>query len=147
MYKGRARYRKETRHGQASEPSPGSEPTQAVRSLRDLIRRLRFSIRTEQGYVDWIRRFIMFRGKQHPEGRGAVAGEAFLTALAVNSNVASSTRNHAPNAMALLYGQILRKGFGLLGVSSVPGSRPGERSSSPATKSDRSWRAWTESAE
>ena len=56
----------------------------------------------------------MFRGKQHPEERGAVAGEAFLTALAVNSNVASSTRNHAPNAMALLYGQILRKGFGLL---------------------------------
>ncbi len=56
----------------------------------------------------------MFRGKQHPEERGAVAGEAFLTALAVNSNVASSTRNHAPNTMALLYGQIVRKGFALL---------------------------------
>ena len=56
----------------------------------------------------------MFRGKQHPEERGAVTGEAFLTVLAVKSNVASSTRNHAPNTMALLYGQILRKGFGLL---------------------------------
>ena len=66
-----------------------------------------------------------------------MAGEAFLTALAVNSNVASSTRNHATNAMAF-YGRILRKGLGL---------RPGDRSCSPATKSDRSWRAWTESAE
>ena len=56
-----------------------------------------------------------------------MAGEAFLTALAVNSNVASSTRNHAPNTMALLYGQIVRKGFALLvGVQRArkPARRP-----------------------
>ena len=56
-----------------------------------------------------------------------MAGEAFLTVLAVNSNVASSTRNPAPDAMALLYGQILRKGFGLLvGVQRArkPARRP-----------------------
>ncbi len=56
-----------------------------------------------------------------------MAGEAFLTALAVNSNVASSTRNHAANTMALLYGQILRKGLGLLvGVQRArkPARRP-----------------------
>ncbi len=69
----------------------------------------------------------MFRGKQPPEERGAVAGEAFLAALAVKSELASSTRNHAPNTMALLYGQILRKGFGLLvGVQRArkPARRP-----------------------
>ena len=69
----------------------------------------------------------MFRGKQHPEERGVVAGEAFLTTLAVNSNVASSTRNHVPNAMALLYGQIIEKGSVLLvGVQRArkPARRP-----------------------
>ena len=45
----------------------------------------------------------MFRGKQHPEEREAVAGEAFLITLAVKSNVASSTQNHAPNAIVFLY--------------------------------------------
>ena len=100
-------------------PAPARSQPRLLDQVRDVIRRLRFSIRTEKGYVDWIRRFIlylikagllpvrfiMFRGKQHPEERGAVAGEAFLTALVVNRNVASSTRNHAPNAMALLYGR------------------------------------------
>ena len=58
---------------------------------------------TEQVYVDWIARFIVFRGKQHPEEREAVAGETFLITLAVRSNVASSTQNHAPNAIVFLY--------------------------------------------
>jgi hypothetical protein len=105
-------------------PGPVRSQPRLLDQVRDVIRPLRFSIRTEQGYVDWIRRFIMFRGKQHPEERGAVAGEAFLTALAVNSNIASSRRNHPPNAMALLYGH---KGFGLLvGVQRArkPGRRP-----------------------
>ena len=138
MYKGRAPYRKETRHGQASEPSPGSEPTQAARSGprrhsaaalqhpdRAGIRRLDPAVHpVPQAVLPSVHRVPR---KQHPEERGAVAGEAFLTALAVNSNVASSTRNHAPNAIVFLYRQILRKGFGLAeGVERAkkPAGRP-----------------------
>jgi Phage integrase, N-terminal SAM-like domain len=123
-------------------PAPARSQPRLLHQVRHVIRRLRLSIRTEQGYVDWIRRFILYlpkalypcnpgsscsAGSSIPRSGGAVAGEAFLTALAVNSNVASSTRNHAPNAMALLYGQILRKGFGLLvGVQRArkPARRP-----------------------
>lgn len=57
---------------------------------------------------------MLFRAKRHPEERGAVAGEAFLTALAVMSNVASSTQNHAPNGIVFLYRQTVREGFGWL---------------------------------
>ncbi len=58
--------------------------------------------------VDGIRRFMLFHGEGHPEGTGAVERGAFPTDLAVKSNVASSIRNHAPNAI-LFYRRILRK--------------------------------------
>jgi len=62
----------------------------------------------------------VFRGKQHPEEREAVAREAFLITLAVKSNVASSTQNPAPNAIVFLYRQTVRKRFGWLeGIESA----------------------------
>ncbi len=51
--------------------------------VRGVIRRLHYSIRTEQTYVDWIRRFILFHGKRHPAEMGAPEVEAFLSHLAV----------------------------------------------------------------
>ena len=50
-----------------------------------------YSIRTEQAYVSWIRRFILFHGKRHPEQMGGSEVEAFLTDLAVKVKVAAST--------------------------------------------------------
>jgi len=61
--------------------------------VRDAIRLKHYSIRTEETYVDWIRRYILFHHKRHPHKMGSSEIEAFLTHLAVDRNVAASTQN------------------------------------------------------
>jgi len=61
--------------------------------VRDAIRFKHYSLRTEQAYADWIKRFILFHGKRHPEAMGAEEVRTFLSDLAVNQNVAASTQN------------------------------------------------------
>lgn len=75
--------------------------------VRDRCRVKHYSIRTEKRYVDWIRRFILFHDKRHPEQMGAPEVEAFLTHLAVNGNVAASTQNQALAALLFLYREVL----------------------------------------
>ena len=55
------------------------QPPKLLDQLRQRIRVLHYSIRTEQAYVDWARRFILFHGKRHPLEMGAAEVEAFLT--------------------------------------------------------------------
>jgi integron integrase len=62
---------------------------------------------TEQAYVSWIRRFILFNGKQHPLTLREPAVKAFLTSLAVDRNVAASTQNQALAALLFLYDAVL----------------------------------------
>ncbi|MBL3618730.1 MAG: phage integrase N-terminal SAM-like domain-containing protein, partial [gamma proteobacterium endosymbiont of Lamellibrachia anaximandri] len=62
-----------------------------------------------QAYVDWIRRFILYHGKRHPEQMGAREIEAFLSHLAVDRNVATSTQNQALSAILFLYRDVLEK--------------------------------------
>jgi len=84
--------------------------TQAPKLLDRVRERIRFkhySIRTEDSYVQWIRRFILFHGKRHPSEMGAVEVEAFLTHLAVAGNVAASTQNQARSALLFLYKEVL----------------------------------------
>ena len=57
------------------------------------------SLRTEESYVQWVRRFVLFHGKRHPSEMGAPEVEAFLTSLAVEGNVAASTQNQARSAL------------------------------------------------
>lgn len=64
--------------------------------VRDRIRVLHYSYRTEQQYVAWIRRFTLFHGKRHPQSMGAAEVEAFLTHLARDRNVAAATQSPAP---------------------------------------------------
>ncbi len=71
--------------------------------VRDRIRVKHYSIRTEHAYVDWIKRFIYFHRKRHPKELGAPEVEAFLTHLAVDGNVASSTQAQALSALLFLY--------------------------------------------
>ena len=71
------------------------------------MRRKHMSLRTEESYLHWIKRFILFHGKQHPEDMGAAEIEAFLTDLAVNLNVAASTQNLALSALLFLYKEVL----------------------------------------
>lgn len=82
-------------------------PVLLLDRVRDRIRLKHYSIRTEQAYCDWIRRFIIFHGKRHPSGLGAEEVEAFLTSLAVRGRVAASTQNQAKSALLFLYKEVL----------------------------------------
>jgi len=79
--------------------------------VRDVLRLKHYSIRTEQSYVDWIKRFILFHNKRHPQDMGRAEIEAFLTHLAVEGNVAASTQNQAFSALLFLYREVLKIEF------------------------------------
>jgi integron integrase len=82
--------------------------------VRDVIRRKHFSIRTEQVYVDWIRRFILFHDKRHPREMAEAEVTQFLTHLAREAGVAASTQNQALSALLFLYKQVLKQEIGWL---------------------------------
>lgn len=69
----------------------------------------RLAYRTEQSYIAWIKRFILFHQKRHPKDMGAVEIRAFLTHLAVNRRVAASTQNQALNAIVFVYREVLQR--------------------------------------
>ncbi|MEW6567095.1 MAG: integron integrase [Chloroflexota bacterium] len=75
--------------------------------VRDAIRLKHYSIRTEESYVAWIKRFIFFHNKRHPLEMGTAEIEAFLTHLAVDLKVSSSTQNQALSALLFLYRHVL----------------------------------------
>lgn len=79
--------------------------------LDRVVARLRvkhYSLRTEKIYVDWIKRFIWFHGKRHPNEMGALEVEAFLSHLAVERSVSSPTQNQAKSALLFLYKEVLQ---------------------------------------
>ncbi len=79
-----------------------------------------YSIRTEQAYLDWIRRFILFHRKRHPDTMGESEIAAFLSHLAINRAVAASTQNQAFCALLFLYQRVLeRKLDFIVGVERV----------------------------
>ena len=77
--------------------------------LSDALRTMHYSYRTEEAYLDWVRRYILFHQKRHPETMGAEEIRAFLTHLASERNVAASTQNQALSAILFLYREVLRK--------------------------------------
>jgi integron integrase len=83
--------------------------------VRDVIRKRHYSIRTEQAYADWIRRFILFHKKQHPKDMGEKEISQFISHLATDRNVAASTQNQALNAIVFLYKQVLNVDLGDFG--------------------------------
>ena len=74
---------------------------------REVLRYRQMAYRTEQSYVDWIRRFIVWSGKRHPREMGAVEVRGFLTHLAVDRHVAAATQNQALNALVFLYREVI----------------------------------------
>jgi len=74
-----------------------------LNQVSDAIRVRHYSIRTEQAYIDWIKRFILFHDKKHPKSMAEPEVAAFLTNLAVSRQVAASTQNQALNALVFLY--------------------------------------------
>lgn len=75
--------------------------------VRDKIRTLHYSIRTEEAYLKWIREFIIFHGKRHPLEMGASEISRFLSYLARERNIAASTQNQALSALLFLYREVL----------------------------------------
>ncbi|WP_287966338.1 integron integrase [Diaphorobacter sp.] len=92
-----------------SRPPAVRQPPRLLESMRERIRVLHYSIRTEQAYVDWARRFILFHDKRHPREMGAPEVTAFLTHLAVERNVSASTQNQAKAAILFLYKEVLQQ--------------------------------------
>ena len=85
-------------------PSPSEK---LLDRTRRIMRRKHYAYRTEQRYLAWIRRFILFHNKRHPAHMGRLEIEAFLTHLAVKENVAAATQNQALNALLFLYRTVL----------------------------------------
>lgn len=80
--------------------------------MRDAIRVRQYSYRTEETYVGWLRRFILFHDKRHPMEMGEVEVSAFLSHLAVELKVAAATQNQALNALSFLYKSVLDRPLG-----------------------------------
>jgi integron integrase len=87
--------------------SISGQPPKLLDQVRDKIRLKHYSIRTEQAYTDWIKRYILHFGKRHPREMGAPEVEQFLTHLAVNGRVSASTQNQARCALLFLYKEVL----------------------------------------
>jgi integron integrase len=77
--------------------------------LSDTLRMRHYSYRTEQSYVDWVRRYILFHHKRHPSTLGEEEIREFLAHLAADRNVAASTQNQALSAILFLYREVLKK--------------------------------------
>lgn len=84
------------------------QPMKLHDQLRDRIRVKHYSIRTEQAYWGWIKRFIFFNDKRHPKDMGAPELEAFLTHLAVVGKVSAATQTQALSALLFLYREVLK---------------------------------------
>jgi site-specific recombinase XerD len=103
--------------------------------VRAFARVRHLSLRTEQAYSDWIRRFILYHQKRHPEQMGAEEIQLFLSHLAVEGQVSASTQNVALCALLFLYRDVLhrsncpssRASRGLSDQPAYPSSSPAER--------------------
>jgi integron integrase len=104
--------------------SPEPAPPKLLIRMRDALRVEHYGIRTEQSYLDWARRFILFHHKRHPAEMGAAEVNAFLTDLAVTRQVAPSTQNQAKAALLFLYRKVLKQELGSLGEVVQARARP-----------------------
>jgi integron integrase len=89
-------------------------PPRLLEQVRAEIRARHYSRRTEDAYVHWIRRFIVFHGRRHPRELGAPEISAFVTWLAVERHVAASTQNQALSGVLFLYREVLRQEVGVV---------------------------------
>jgi len=88
-------------------PAADGQKPRLLEQVRRRLRAKHYSVRTEQAYVGWIRRFILANGKRHPRQLGAAEVETFLSALANEHAVAAGTQNQALAALLFLYREVL----------------------------------------
>jgi integron integrase len=92
-------------------PSQHQSP-KLLEQVCEAIRARHYSIRTEDSYLRWIKRFILFHGKRHPREMGGRESQEFLSYLAVEGRVAASTQSQALSAIVFLYQQVLKQTIG-----------------------------------
>jgi integron integrase len=91
--------------------------------VRRGLRSRHYSPRTEEAYVQWIRRYVRFHGLRHPSGLGASDAAAFLSSLAVEKNVSVSTQMQALAAVVFLHRDVLGRDLGRI-EQVMPARRP-----------------------
>ena len=90
-------------------------PPRLLDQVKNRLRYLHYSLRTEEAYVQWIKRFILFHDKRHPNAMGADDIRAYLNYLASRCRVSASTQNQALCAIVFLYREILQMDIGEIG--------------------------------
>lgn len=91
----------------STSPLPPLRSVKVLDQLRERIRYLHYSVRTEEAYTHWVRAFIHFHGRRHPAEMGGAEIERFLSWLAVERNVAASTHRQALAALLFFYAKVL----------------------------------------
>jgi integron integrase len=94
-------------------PSIPAKP-RLLGQVRQAIRTRHYSVKTEEAYIGWIKRFIFFHNKRHPVEMGEREIAQFLSSLATESHISSSTQNQAFNALLFLYQEVLQRKVGLI---------------------------------
>ncbi len=95
------------------EPGPPAKP-KLLEQVRTILRTRHYSLRTEEAYLGWIRRFILFHGKRHPQEMGEQEVALFLNHLANEGGVAAATQNQALNGLVFLYQVVLERKLGVV---------------------------------
>lgn len=85
-----------------------------LEEIRNILRTKHYSIQTEKTYLLWIKRFILFNQKRHPKDMGEQEVTNFLSHLAVNRHVTSSTQNLALCAIVFMYKHVFERELTLL---------------------------------
>jgi integron integrase len=95
-------------------PQSQLQPPRLLEHMRAVLRARHYSLRTEDTYLGWVKRFILFHGKRHPRDMGLQEVQQFLSHLAVAGHVAASTQSQALSAILFLYQQVLKQDIGWL---------------------------------
>lgn len=111
---------RDTRGGSLEAAHPARRAPRLLDQVREAIRYRHYSYRTEQAYVGWVRRFVLFHGRRHPRELGGEEVVAFLTHLSVASDVSASTHQQALSALLFLYRDVLRVELPWLGDIARP---------------------------
>jgi integron integrase len=97
-----------TRGWRVAEGATPAPPPRLLDRVREVLRARHYSRRTEEAYLLWIRRFIRFHGKRHPDQMGAEEITRFVSSLALGARISASTQNQALSAVLFLYRDVLR---------------------------------------
>src|ERR1700732_368377 len=95
--------------------APKRSKPKLLDQIRQLMRLRHYSLRTEEAYLGWIRRYILFHRKRNPRRLDEKHVSEFLSSLAINGRVAASTQNQALNALLFLYKEVLQLELGFIG--------------------------------